>query len=604
MATGVSGYLDFLSDNYGMTLRVHYAETYDTTSNTSAVAITGIQLSSTRFYGVTYYLDGTITINGAVAISMSSKQGTHPVRLGSSLGTFGASTTGALGSVSNIVHSDDGTKTVPISVSLAGYTTSGKNGNGWKVSASKSVLLTTLPRKSTLEVPNGTLGVLQAVTVIKSASGFTHTITYSCGGAKGTICTKSGDIYVNWTPPMDLALQGTTGTSVVVNFTIETFSGSTSVGTSTAAAVYQIPSSVAPYMATSLSDPTGWYDIIGAFVQGQSKLGLSINANGSYGATISSITTIFDGGTYSGSSVITNTILQTGDVTATITAKDSRGRTATEKATISVLPYSYPKLTSVESYRSDASGNAKDTGTYFTVKFSSYVTSLNSKNGAWYKVQYKKSTASAYTTVDLSSYTGNFAVTNGTYTFEADESSYDINVLVGDRFKTITYSVPGASMEHTISMLKKNGKVVGIAFGKMAEFEDTFDIGWSVKFSGGGDCVVEQGESDGWTYRKWDSGDAECWKIVEHSTTVATQWGGMYVGNAVARQNYPFQFIDKPVEVVTLTSGSKMGFIYPEQSGYGVNGASASARYNVASLSSYTTAVTYYFNYHVMGRWK
>lgn len=149
------------------------------------------------------------------------------------------------------------------------------------------------------------------------------------------------------------------------------------------------------------------------------------------------------------------------------------------------------------------------------------------------------------------------------------------------------------------SFLKSGGKVVGVAVGKQAT-KEVFEVALPVT----NDIVVEHGTANGWTYRKWESGLAECWKILEHSTTVATSWGGMFVGNATARQNYPFSFIDKPVETVTLTSGSKMGFIYPEQSGHGVNGASASARYNVASLSSYTTAVTYYFNYYVMGRWK
>ena len=497
-----------------------------------------------------------------------------------------------------IAHNADGHRTFSASAE-AGVYVHAANCRG-----SGSWSLPSIPRKSTLEVPNGTLGVLQAVTVYKKADSFTHTITYSCGSASGTICTKSGDIYVNWTPPMDLALQNTTGTSVVVNFTIETFSGSTSVETATATAVYQIPDSVAPYMESTVSDATGYADYYGAFIQGQSRLGLSIDANGSYGASIASITTIFDGCTYYGTPVTSNTILQTGNVTATITAKDSRGRTVTETPTISVLPYSYPKLTSVDAYRSNSNGQSDAKGEYITVKFSSLVYSLNSKNGAWYKVRYKKSTEASYTEITLDNYTGNFAVTNGSYTFSADESSYDIVVLVGDRFKTINYAVGGSSAKHTWSMLKKNGEIVGMAFGKVAEHEGVIDFGWKVKCSGGGDAVVEEGEYNGWTYRKWDSGVAECWKILEHKTTVATAWGGLYVGNATPRQNYPFSFVDKPVEIVTLTSGSKMGFIYPEQSGYGVNGASASAQYNVCSLSSYTTAVAYYFNYHVMGRWK
>jgi hypothetical protein len=118
------------------------------------------------------------------------------------------------------------------------------------------------------------------------------------------------------------------------------------------------------------------------------------------------------------------------------------------------------------------------------------------------------------------------------------------------------------------------------------------------------DIIIDHGESDGWTYRKWYSGKAECWKTLTHTTTVATSWNSMYVGNATQRQNYPFSFIEKPVEIVTLTSGEKMGFIYPEQSGHGVNGAYASARYNVASLSSITTNATFYFNFYVTGKWR
>lgn len=503
-----------------------------------------------------------------------------------------------------VSHKSDGTKTFSFSF----YQEIGITFNGTYIasaSGSGSGTLNTIPRKSSLTVPNGTLGVLQAVTVTKQEASFTHTVTYSCGSLSGTICTKVSDNYVNWTPPMDLATQNTTGTSVIVNFTVETFNGSASVGTSTATAVYQIPASVTPYMASTLSDPTGWYDVFGAYIQGQSKLGLSINAQGSYGASITGITTIFDGSTYIGSSVTSNTILQTGSVQASITAKDSRGRTVTEKPTISVLAYAYPKLTAVSSYRSDSSGNSSSSGGYITVKFSSSVYSLNSKNGAWYKVKYKKSTASSYTTVSLDSYTGNFAVSNGKYTFAADEGSYDVQVLVGDRFKTIPYSVPGPAVNHTVSMLKKDGKVVGLAVGKTAEHEGYFDVGWKLKLSGGGDCIEEQGESNGWIYRKWASGVAECQKIVTVTTKITTAWGSMYVGDTkMARQSYPVVFLSKPAEVASLTSGGSAAWIYPESGGNGVNGGYSSAIYNVARPSSVTTDQTFYISIYATGKWK
>ena len=119
------------------------------------------------------------------------------------------------------------------------------------------------------------------------------------------------------------------------------------------------------------------------------------------------------------------------------------------------------------------------------------------------------------------------------------------------------------------------------------------------------DYILEMGETDGWMWRKWQSGIAECWKTVEHTTKVATAWGNLYVGNtAVPRQNYPFVFAEKPTESVALTSGGSMGMIYPEQNGYGVNGTNATAMYNVCSLSSISTDATFYFAYNIKGKWR
>lgn len=112
------------------------------------------------------------------------------------------------------------------------------------------------------------------------------------------------------------------------------------------------------------------------------------------------------------------------------------------------------------------------------------------------------------------------------------------------------------------------------------------------------------GESDGWYYRKWSDGRAECWKILTHSTTISTEWGALYQGTATTRQTYPFPFIDKPVEHVTLTAGSYQAILFPEKGGNGVNGAYASACYNLCRPSSVTTSSEFYLNFYVVGKWK
>lgn len=600
MATGVSGYIDFAATK-GFTLRAYYSESYDVAANTSSVTITKLQLSSSQYYGTSYYLDGTISIAGKTAFTMDSHTGNHGVYIGQKDTFYNVS--GTFGSVSGIAHSGDGTKTATFAPSVHGYTVEGGNGNNWYASTSRTVALTTIPRKSSMSVKNGTLGTAQTITVTKQASSFTHSITYTCGDTSGRVCTKSSSTSISWTPPLELASQKPQDTSVTLNFTIETFSGETSVGTSTAMAIYNIPDSIVPYVAYASSDPTGHADTFGAYVQGQSTLKLAITASGSHGATIKSYSTVFDGKSYSGATFTSDTILQTGTVTASITVTDSRNRTTKTTKSITVLPYNYPKLTSLTAFRSDADGKSSNNGDYITVKFSSIVTNLNDKNGAWYKLQYKKSTDSTYTTVTLDSFTGNMAVAAGKYTFSATESSYDILVLVGDKIKTITYAVAGPSKSHTWSMLKKNNKIVGMAFGKIAEHEGYFELGWPLKIAGG-DSVVEEGTSGNWGYRLWDSGVAECWMTLEHSTALSTAWGALYSGSPTVRQYYPIAFKSRPTEVVSLMAESYQGFIYPEKDLYGVNTASQTACYNICRPSSITTSSKFYINFNVSGRWK
>jgi hypothetical protein len=118
------------------------------------------------------------------------------------------------------------------------------------------------------------------------------------------------------------------------------------------------------------------------------------------------------------------------------------------------------------------------------------------------------------------------------------------------------------------------------------------------------DSLIEEGTSDGWFYRKWSSGTAECWKICEFKTTINTAFGSLYCGNAAQRQTYPFVFTEKPVENVTLQSASTQAILYCEASGYGVNGTNQTARYNVFRPGAMASEQTFYLSFYVIGKWK
>ena len=119
-------------------------------------------------------------------------------------------------------------------------------------------------------------------------------------------------------------------------------------------------------------------------------------------------------------------------------------------------------------------------GAYLKITFSAAITSLSSKNGATYVLQYKKSSATSYSSVTLSNYTGKYSVSGGTYVFAADTaSSYNLILKATDNFSSTTANSTGPSITELWSWLKKNK---GVAFGKIAELVEYFDVAWNARF--------------------------------------------------------------------------------------------------------------------------
>ena len=54
------------------------------------------------------------------------------------------------------------------------------------------------------------------------------------------------------------------------------------------------------------------------------------------------------------------------------------------------------------------------------------------------------------------------------------------------------------------------------------------------------DYVVAQGTSGNWTYRKWNSGIAECWASKNCGNVAITEaWGSLYEGTECGQEAYP-----------------------------------------------------------------
>lgn len=61
------------------------------------------------------------------------------------------------------------------------------------------------------------------------------------------------------------------------------------------------------------------------------------------------------------------------------------------------------------------------------------------------------------------------------------------------------------------------------------------------------DYVVEEGIKDGWYYRKWSSGKAECWNAVTWKSGNWLAWGSQYYSENYSPQvTFPFAFVKTP----------------------------------------------------------
>ena len=162
------------------------------------------------------------------------------------------------------------------------------------------VTLTTIPRMSSFSAPNGTLGSALKISITRKSDTFTHTLTYKCGSASGTIVTKTTATSVNWTPPLSLAAQNPTGVNVPITLTMTAYSGSDSLGSSSVNISCAIPASVAPTCSFTLTDVENIDDIYGSPVQNLSRIQVDVAATLAHGSPIKSYTIEINGARYPG----------------------------------------------------------------------------------------------------------------------------------------------------------------------------------------------------------------------------------------------------------------------------------------------------------------
>lgn len=472
-------------------------------SKTVAISIEKNSYGNPIFYAAS---PGNITFAASsqnIALTNIPRQYTLSISAGtgSSITVKRGSTT--LSNGATITYGDVLTITFAASTgySLGAHTVNGNtftSGGTHTVSGAVSVASTASPIKSTISAPNGTFGSKLTITVTRYSTAYTHTITYSCAGATGTLVTKSTSTSIRTTPDMSTVNRIPNATSAPCTFTCITYDGNgVEIGTYSTTITLSVPDSVKPSPSLSVSDAMDYASTYGGYVQGQSKAKVTVTDGNQYSATTSSRSTSANGATYKAASFTTGALVSSGANTISTTVKDSRGRTGSASTSITVLAYTAPSISSFGVHRTDSTGTADDNGEYFVCSYSVAITALNSKNGKTLTMRYRP-TGGSWTSINIPLSAYSQSGTTSPIAISTD-NSYEVQLSLADDFSTITRATTLSTTPSVISF-KAGGK--GAAFGKAAE-QDGLDVEWDATFRGVVDVVQRRNDyttlsSPGW----------------------------------------------------------------------------------------------------------
>lgn len=377
-----------------------------------------------------YTKNGYLNINGSRVFT----QGDNKVQL--AVGTVLAS------GKTTIYHNNDGTKHFGADggATIYSYGTYETGSGGWDLPT-----IARASEPSCITYPNttqnvGNLGDTFTIHMNRKSSSFTHTVKYAWGNKSGTIATGVTD-NCNWTLPKNFAENVPNGTSGTGTITVETYNGSTHIGTKSVSFTATIPNTAEfkpSISSVSLSEAGGVPSSVGNFIQNRSKIKGVVSASGAYGSTISSYSVSINNEAFT-TSTFTTSLISLVNPTLKVEVKDSRGRTASYSTTVTVLKYEVPTINSFVSYRNSSNTSKID------LVFNCDIYSLGGKNTKSFIFYYRKSGDSNFTAITVDSSKIKETHSGDKYTYSANYSiftsdpnqSYDTKLVVDDLFNSI-----------------------------------------------------------------------------------------------------------------------------------------------------------------------
>ena len=408
--------------------------------------------------------------------------------------------------VTGISHNGDGTK----SISLSGSVTApnGTSYAGKKSSGSKTVSLDNIPRASSItSVTDVVLGNKCSVKWTPASASFRYKLKFSMGDWSYTTDVVKPGTTAAYTfyfaVPMEVAKQipnSKTGTMTVTLYTYSDIGATQQIGdVSTKEFTVTVPdlNDTRPSVMIGLSTVHTLPDAFaGLYIQGKSKVKVTIGAGGLYGATIKTYTAKVEGKEYTGKTITSDYLMNYGEISVSGTVVDSRGYSNTKNTKVTVIPYTKPSILPVDgekavvAARCDADGNLDDNGTYLMIKAKRRYSLVESggEQHNFCKIQYRYRLAEG-------SYSSWITILEGD-SLDGDEIVTE-PMLDGALFATNTYQVQvqviddiGVDAHVTITVptakvyMHRDGVRNAIGLGKYCEKENAIDSAWTYYANG------------------------------------------------------------------------------------------------------------------------
>lgn len=418
--------------------------------------------------------DATITINGESAIE-------HP---GINIGTNSAQK--IWDHTYNVGHNNDGTKTVGVKLSV------GLNTGGYgSAMVAFDYRLPDIPRASSVSDMTGTLGSAMTININRKVSSFTHTVKYYFGNLSGTIATGVGTS-VSWTPPLDLATQIPSASSGWGNITVDTYSGSTKIGSKSAQLTLNVPTSMTPTLGSiTLTDSNAavknLLNTANTFAEIVSDIKVAFNsATGVQGSKITGYYAEIVNKNQSTNANNGNLGLMKWNGSAQVKAwvVDSRGRSSNAVTTsITVLEYFLPTLT-FTAVRGDTNQSSDKIVVSRTAKIAPLRIGNVQKNS--FKLSFKTAPFGSTTYTADTGAGVNDKVTNTLTNSKATLSgtfdigkSYEVYGVLEDALTSSgTVKAPPVSPEKMVMGMAETA----VSFGKYPENTNAVDSDWVFKY--------------------------------------------------------------------------------------------------------------------------